>query len=377
MRQLLLIINEDKYFLSHRREIAVKARSEGWQVTVVAKDTGHCREIEDLGVDFINLPIQPTGMSPWSELKTFLFLRRLLSRFPDAVVHFVGLKNMLWGGLASRIASPRATVFAVSGLGTLFGENRSAWLTRLLLRMLRIGINRKHTAVIFQNHDDEALFLAHRTVKKENIYFIKGSGVNLNEFKPVAKTDDTLRVIFTGRMIAEKGVIDLIDAAQMLKDEFEGKVEFLLCGGTSTNPSAIDPETISQRMIPPYLRWLGHRNDVATILSQCDIICFPSYYREGVPKSLLEASACGLPIITCDSVGCRDTVEEGVNGLLVPPHRPDLLADALRKLLQNSTLRLEMGRHSRQKAEEEYDIDMVTCAHLSIYESLFRDSEEL
>lgn len=368
--ELLLVVNEDSFFLSHRREVALEALRGGWKVTVVARDTGRRAEIESLGLGFVNLPVNPTGMVLNEEIKTLRFLLGLLRRHRNAVVHFVGLKNMLWGGLAARAVRPRGAVFAVSGLGTLFGERRNKALTAALLRLLRVGMAGGNNAVIFQNHDDESLFVRHRVVTPPAVRLIKGSGVDLLKFRPHSGSGQPLRVLFAGRMIAEKGVGDFIDAARLLKAEFAGGVEFVLCGGLSANPSALKEGDLRAMTDAPYIRWDGHVTDIASVMARSDVFCYPGYYREGVPKALLEASACGLPLVTCDSVGCRDTVEDGVNGFLVPPHRPDMIARRLRRLLTDAALRERMGRRSRLKAEEEYDVRAVAARHMEIYGSL-------
>ena len=173
-------------------------------------------------------------------------------------------------------------------------------------------------------------------------------------------------------MLREKGVEDLVKAAEILRPEYEGKIEFLLCGDLSHNPCAMTREEILNLVDGKYIKWLGHRSDVVELLTQSDIMCLPSYYREGVPRSLIEASAIGRPIVTTDSVGCRDTVVDGVNGYLVPVHSPEKIAEALKKLIDNPELRKKMGEESRKIAEREYDVNAVAATHLDIYESLNR-----
>lgn len=376
MKKLLLVINEDRFFLSHRTRIAENARAHGWDVTIVTKNTGKRSVIEDMGFKYLELPVNPTGMNIGEELKTLRFLYKLYKANPDAVIHQVGLKNMLWGGIASRITKTRGVVYAVSGLGTLFGENNPGMLSSVLIRLLRFAMNKRHVTVIFQNHDDEKLFVESHIVKQQKIVFIKGSGVDLEEFsfKPLPN-GKPLKIIFTARMLREKGVEDLVAAAELLRKEYEGKIEFLLCGDLSQNPSAMTKEEISSLVDGHYIKWLGHCDNVAELLEESDIMCLPSYYREGVPRSLIEASAIGRPIVTTDSVGCRDTVEEGVNGFVVPVHDPEKIAEALKKLIDNPELRKHMGVESRRIAERDYDVNDVAATHLEIYESLNRNGK--
>lgn len=372
-KQLLLIINEDRFFLSHRVRIATKAREKGWDVTLVAKDTGKRGEIERMGFRFIDLPINPTGMNPKDEFKLLNFLKDLFKKNPDAIIHLVGLKNILWGGVAARLVKTKGVLFAVSGLGTLFGENRSPLLSGVIQKFLSFGMHRRNGAVIFQNHDDEQLFIDNKIIGKSRRYFIKGSGVNLEEYKKKNHKESTpVKIIFTARMLKEKGVEDLIVAAEILRKTYENKIEFILCGGISSNPHALTEDDMLRISDGKYIKWLGHCENVPQLLAEAHIMCFPSYYREGVPKSLLEASAAGLPIVTTDSVGCRDTVEEGKNGFLIPPHAPSELANALENLIQNPALREKMGEYSRKKAQNEYDVEAVARKHVKIYETLLR-----
>lgn len=374
-KRLLLIINEDRFFLSHRVPIAEIARDNGWNVTLVTKNTGRRGEIERMGFPYIELPINPTGMNPKDELKLLNFFIHLFKDNKDAVIHLVGLKNMMWGGLAARLVKTKGVLFAVSGLGTLFGEEKNELLSLAIQKVLKIGMHRKNGGVIFQNDDDKNLFIQNEIIGKCKCYFIKGSGVDLNKFHKKEKTSNPLKIIFTARMLREKGVEDLIAAAEILRGKYEDEIEFILCGDLSDNPRALKREDIENFTDGKYIKWLGHCDNIPELLSEADIMCFPSYYREGVPKSLLEASAASLPIVTTDSVGCRDTVEEGKNGFKVPTHSPKDLAKALELLILNKDLREKMGTYSRKKAETEYDVKSVADKHLEIYEALLAQSK--
>lgn len=370
-KKLLLIINEDRFFLSHRTHIALLAKEKGWDVTLVTKDTGRKKEIEDMGFKYLELPINPTGMNPKDEYKLLKFFIQLFKENPEAIIHLVGLKNMMWGGLAAKMIKTKGVLFAVSGLGTLFGEDKSEILSRAIQQVLKIGMNRKNAAVIFQNHDDEKLFMQNGIVKKCFRFFIKGSGVDLAKYVPDhANENEKLKIIFTARMLREKGVEDLVAAAEILRPEYEDRVEFLLCGDLSTNPTAMTREDLESLSDGSYIKWLGYREDIPELLAKSDIMCFPSFYREGVPKSLIEASACGLPIVTTDSVGCRDTVINKKNGFLVHAHSPGEIAKALRILINNPEKRRKMGIKSREIAEQEYDVNAVAKKHLEIYNLL-------
>ena len=371
MKKLLMIVNEDRFFLSHRKEIAVAAQKAGWDVTIVCKDTGRWQEVEALGLKVLELPINPTGMNLRQELRTWWFLYTLYKKNRDAVVHHVGLKNILWGGLAAKLTGVRGVVNAVSGLGAIFSGEKMGITARGILAVMRFANRRERVKVIFQNQEDRKLFLEHGVVTEDQTAFIKGSGVDLNEFKYVPEPDsETLKVVFTARMVKEKGVIELIEAAERLRKEYEGRLEFWLCGRLAVNADAVSKEELEKRCDGRYIKWLDFQKDIKSILEQCHIMAFPSYYREGVPKSLIDACAVGRPIVTTNSIGCKDVVDDGVDGFLVPVRDSEALAEKLRILIENKELRARMGKAAREKAEQEFALEKVVKKHLEIYDNV-------
>lgn len=371
MKKLIMVVNEDRFFLSHRKNIALKAQTEGFDVTIVCKDTGRADEVKAFGFSMIELPINPTGMNLVEELKTFFFLWRLYQQQKPDIVHHVGLKTILWGGIAAKLSKVHGVVNAVCGLGVLFSGEKPSFVARSVMQMMAWSNAGKNVQEIFQNEDDMQLFKQYGVVTDGQCNFVKGSGVDLDEFNYVPEpSDGKIRVIFTARMVKEKGTITLIEAAEKLRGEFGQKAEFLLCGDLSNNPDGIKKEELEARCDGVYLQWLGFRRDVRDLLMASHIMAFPSYYREGVPLSLIEACAIGRPIVTCDSIGCRDTVEDGVNGFLVSPRDSDALAEKLRVLILDKSLREAMGRMGRKKAEKEFSLKTVVDKHMEIYRRL-------
>lgn len=371
MSKLIIVVNEDRFFLSHRKEIAMRAAKSGFDVTIVCKDTGRRAEIEQLGMKMVEMPIDPTGLSLGAELKSFLFLWSFFRKQKPDIVHLVGLKCSLWGGLAGRLTHVRGMLMAYSGLGVLFIKEPLSVTARGTLAVLRFNHRKDNAIALFQNAEDKALFIKHKVVRDSQCRFIKGSGVDLSEFayRP-DPSGDVVTVIFTGRMIREKGVMDFCDAAELLRAEYQGRVRFVMCGRLSAAAGALTGEEIEARCDGDYIQWLGFRTDVKDLLTASNIIVFPSYYREGVPKSLIEAAAIGLPIITTDSVGCRDTVEEGVNGFKVPVKDSAALAEKIRVLVDDRALRQRMGKESRKIAERDFSLDDVVSRHMAIYREL-------
>lgn len=369
--KLFIIVNVDWFFLSHRLPVALAAKETGWDVTIVTADTGKLKDISSQGLKVIDLPMSRSGMNIFQELRTLRFLRKLYRRERPDVVHHVGMKTILWGTLAAKLTKVNGVVNAISGLGGFFAEDNKGFMVRMMPKVLKFSHNRNNLLCIFQNNEDKELYEKSGIINQEQARYIKGSGVDLKEFcytpEPSA---GKIRVILTARMIVEKGVFILTEAAERLRSKYGDKVEFLLVGGLDDHPGAITKEQLDDVCDEKYIQWLGYRTDVKELLQSSHIVAFPSYYMEGLPKSLIEADAIGRPVITCDSVGCKETVIDGFNGYLIPTKDVDVLVEKLDILLSDSELRQEMGKRSREYAEENFSIDVVIERHLNIYNEL-------
>lgn len=377
MKKLFIIVNVDWFFLSHRKDIALAAQNARWDVTIVTADTGKVKDIEAIGLKTISLPMSRSGMNIKEELGTLRFLYLLYKREKPDVVHHVGMKTILWGTLAAKFAKVNGVVNAVSGLGGFFAEDNKSILAKVMPKVLRNSHHGQNLLVIFQNHEDETMYVKKGIISNNQVRFIKGSGVNLNDFCYTQElTDGKINAILTARMIVEKGVFLLTEAAERLRKDYESKVEFWLVGGLDDHPGAITKEQLDAVCDGKYIKWLGYRTDVKELLQQSHIVAFPSYYMEGLPKSLIEACAIGRPIITTQSIGCKDTVDDGVNGFLIPPKNVDALTDKLKILIDDAELRQKMGKAGRKKAEKEFSLDVVIEKHLSIYNELICKSTQ-
>ena len=373
MRKLFIIVNVDWFFLSHRLPVALAAQKAGWDVTIVTADTGKLKNISAQGLKVVNLPMSRSGKNILEELGTLNFLRKLYKREKPDVVHHVGMKTILWGTLAAKFAGVNGVVNAISGLGGFFAEDNKGLMAKLMPKVLKFSHNRKNLLCIFQNDEDKGLYVKNGIIKPDQSRYIKGSGVNLDEYCYTTEpAEGKIRVILTARMIVEKGVFILTEAAEMLRSRYQDKVEFLLVGGIDDHPGAITKEQLDSVCDGRYIQWLGYRTDVKELLQSSHIVAFPSYYMEGLPKSLIEATAIGRPIITTQSIGCKDTVDDGVNGFLISTKNVDALVEKLQLLIDNADLRQRMGKAAREKAEKEFSLDVVIDKHLSIYNELIQ-----
>ncbi len=375
MKKLFLVVNVDKFFLSHRKEIALAAKNAGYDVTVVTHFTGRQDEISALGLKVIDLPLNPTGMNPRDEIKTLIFLYKLYKHEKPDIIHHVGIKPMLWGSFAAKLTGQRNVVNAVSGTGFLFSPEKRNSKVSKAVRFLLKKSNRQTYRYIFQNMDDRKEFEEAGLSKPEQAVMIKGSGVDLEKFAFVSedeKDNSLIKIVFTGRMIEAKGVLVLIEAAEKLRSEYESRIQFLLCGDLDKNPTALQKEQLESMCDGSYIKWLGFQSNIYSILKNCHIMVFPSFYMEGLPKSCIDAEATGLPVITTDWVGCRDTVIDGENGFIIPPHDSLSLAEKIKLLVADSALRQKMGLAARAYAEKYFSIENVVKKHLEIYSKFYK-----
>lgn len=373
MKKLCILTNTDWYFMLHRKDIALEAKRKGWNVTVLSPDTGYQDEIKNLGLKPKPITMTRAGLNIFEELKTVWHLYRCYRKERPDVVHHVGMKAILWGTLAAKLAGVPGVVNAVNGLGEFFSGGMNRLLVITMIRVQRWLLRRDGVRVIFQNHDDKKFYTDNKIIEESQVRYIKGSGVSLTKypFSP-EREEGKIIVMLTARMIVDKGIFTLTQAAEKLRKNYEDKVEFWLVGGTDNHPRAITEEQLKSVCDGSYIKWLGYQTDLVTLFKQCHIVALPSYYMEGLPKVLIEANAIGRPIITTDWRGCRDAVDDEVNGFLIPIKNPDALADKLQHLFDHPALRINMGKNAREKAEREFDINIVVQKHIDIYEELLR-----
>jgi len=361
------VVNVDWFFLSHRLQLALEMKRRGHNVFILTKDTGRAHEIKANGLNFINVDFERSGSNPFRELGIVNVLRRFYKLYKPDIVHHVTIKPAIYGSIASRVLKNVVVFNAISGLGYNFIEGRNGLVQRTIKRLMTFAFNR-NVNFIFQNPDDLDMYRALGFLKGTNYRLIKGAGVDQDVFtfsEPVAK--DKLQVIVTARMLLDKGILEFIAAANMLFDEWKHKARFILIGDIDEhNLSGISSKELHAAERDGYLTWKGHEKNIIPSLIESDIVCLPSY-REGLPKSLIEAMAIGRPIVTTDVPGCRECVEDGYNGFLVPVKEVKPLAAAIEKLLADGMLRLEMGIASRKKMEAELSLSQVITETISFY----------
>ena len=333
----------------------------GHEVTVVSATDGPTDDLRNLGVSFIPWPVSRQGINIFVETHSIVRLRAILAPLRPRIILCFTQKAILYGSIAARTI-PRCTVFSVfAGLGFLFSEESRLLqaLSPVIRTVLRHAL-RRNPVVFFQNRDDLDLFVRHQIIPKARSCRLHGSGVDTGYFRPLAspKRGPTTTFLMISRLIAQKGVLDYIEAASLLKKEGQ-HARVLLLGPYDDHPTAVDPATIQSSEESGFIEYLGSTTDVRPYLEIADVFVLPSYYREGTPRSALEAMAMAKPIITTDSPGCRETVIDNENGLLVPARQPEALATAMKTLIGNRRLLHMMGQRSRSLAVDLYDVQKV------------------
>lgn len=362
MPKLLFVVTEDWYFVSHRLPLAVAAMRQGFDVAVATRCGRHGQDIRDAGVRVIPFEMNRRGLNPLALMQEAYELAEIYRTEKPDVVHHVALRPVVVGGLAARLAGVSRIVSAVTGMGFLFTDGgRLPWIRRAVQRILPGLLARGLTIV--QNADDQG-HLSSFGLPVERMRLIPGAGVDIDRFVPVAAKNAVPVVMMASRLLWDKGVGEFVAAARALQGR---KARFVLVGAIDAdNPASIANADLEHWVGEGAVEWWGHSEDMAATLAQADVVCLPSY-REGLPKALLEAMACGKPCVATDVPGCREAVRNEDNGLLVAAKDATALATAIGRLLDHPDQRLAMGERGRQRAVAEFSAERVIDATLAVY----------
>ncbi|CAM3863811.1 glycosyltransferase family 4 protein [Rheinheimera salexigens] len=364
--KLLYIVNVDWFFISHRLPIALAAIKNGYEVHIACGVTNKKSYLESLGINVHPISLSRSGTSLLSELKVLKQVWNIVNHVKPDVSHAITIKGVVYGGLVTRFLKVKMRVASISGLGYVFidGSIKARTLKILIKKLYSFALG-FDTKVIFQNRSDESIFLDNIIDKSQSI-IIRGSGVDLKllSFTPELTTKKT--VMFLARLLKDKGLIEFCEAAKIVKQDLD--VRFVLVGDVDfDNPNSITQRELADFVSSGAVEHWGYVANVNEVISKSHIMVLPSY-REGLPKSLVEAAACGRAVITTDVPGCRDAIIPDVTGLLVPVKNIGKLAEAIIELLINDNKRLAMASAGRLLAEQAFDINDIVKKHLMIYE---------
>ena len=337
---------------------------EGYEVVTASPNDKYSEQVAGLGCRLVHLPMDNKGTNPLRDLVLFFrYVKLFLKERPDVFLSYT-IKPNIYGSLAARVCRI-PVINNVAGLGTVF--QKDGWLNQLVRQLYRLALACSYR-VFFQNTEDRELFVSTGLVLKNISGQLPGSGVDLNKFPATPMpTGSSFRFLMICRMLWDKGVGEYVEAARLLNSRGEN-VEFCLLGFLDVeNPNAVNKRQMDEWVREGFVNYLGVSDNVSEEIAKADCVVLPSYYREGTPRSLLEAAAMARPIITTDNVGCRDTIEDGVSGFLCRPRDACHLAEKMQMMIElTHTERELMGLNGRSKVEREFDENIVVDRYLEV-----------
>ncbi|MDE2225148.1 MAG: glycosyltransferase family 4 protein [Xanthomonadaceae bacterium] len=376
MQKVILFANTDWYLFNFRRSLALALQAEGYDVLLLSPSGKYGPRLRALGLRWQPLQMDRRSVNPLRETALLLRVVTLLRRERPALLHNFTIKSAVYGSLAARMARVPARINAVDGLGYVFASNdRKARVLRPAVRaLLRSALRGRNTRLILQNPDDKAAFEQFKLVESSRVKLIPGAGVDCTRFTPRTTRRSTaggpVRILLAARLLWEKGIAEYAQAARSLRAQGRD-VRFLLAGTPDPgNPAAVPEATLRGWVEEGVLEWLGHVGNMRELYASVDIVVLPSYYREGIPTSLTEGAACGLPLITTDMPGCREVVTDGEDGLLIQPRDAEALASAIARLLDSPELAARLGNAARAKALDVFDEQIIIRRTLDVYRKL-------
>jgi glycosyltransferase involved in cell wall biosynthesis len=370
MKKIILFANTDWYLFNFRLDFAVALQQAGYDVLLLSPDGPYRFKMEALGLRWREFSISRRGINPFEEIGNIFRLFLVYREERADIVHHFTIKCVFYGSTVAHLMGVKKIINSITGLGFVFlGEGLKVRLMRWLV-MHWYQLILRGTEVIFLNQDDMAFFVEKEIVHPRDAIFIAGDGVNTKHYSAAPEKRTSIPIVVLAcRMLYDKGVVEFVDAACLIKQSGV-QARFVLVGNVDLgNPSAISEEQLEAWQKEGSVEWWGWQDRMEDVFQQASIACLPSY-REGLPKMLIEAGACELPLVTTDVPGCREIVHDGDNGLLVPPKNAQALAEAIKHLLIDETLRKEMGIRSRKRVEELYSTKIIVDKTLAVYEGI-------
>jgi len=366
--KIILFANTDWFLYNYNLSLARFLREKGHEVVLLSPNGSYVNYLEKDGFQWHEFTLSRKGMNPFTEIKTIQRLRTVMKDIQPDVMHNFTLKCVLYGSLARKKKQVKI-INTITGLGYLFiNHGTVANIVRsFLIPILRYAL--RGTKVIFLNETDRNYYLQHHIVKLEQAFIINGSGVDVEKFQPDKQGKyggKAQNIIFPARLLKDKGIYELIEAARITR-KAHPEVVFALVGSIDEgNPSSITNEELDSWQKEGIVEWWGWQHDMVKVYHQAFIVCLPSY-REGLATSLLEAAACGVPIIATDVPGCKEIVRHNETGYLVPAHNAQELARSIIYAIEHPDLLAEMGRKGRKLIIQSYSQDRINTNTYTFY----------
>lgn len=366
-RKLLFVVNVDWFFVSHRLPIAIEAIKNGFEVHLACAITDKRELLENVGIIVHDTPLTRSGLNIIFELKTLILLHKVVKKVKPDIVHSITIKPIIYANIISRLLGVKKRVSSISGLGYVFIDNsvKTKCIRRVVSSLYKVAL-KNIDAVIFQNSSDRAIVSSLNAFDDSKSIMVRGSGVDLRQFILSQEPVYDKVVMFVGRFLKDKGIIEFVKSAQLLRLK-NVNARFVLVGGIDAlNPNSITKLELDSWVNEGFIEHWGYSANISEDLNQANIVVLPSY-REGLPKSLLEAAAAQRAVVTTDVPGCRDAIEPNETGLLVEVKNPQALAEGILKLLNDNELRKKFAENGRLLAEKEFNIKDVVKTHMHIY----------
>jgi glycosyltransferase involved in cell wall biosynthesis len=373
MTRLLLSSNTDWYLFNFRLSLAQYLRGAGIEVVLVSPPGDYVARLEEQGLRWIRGEVGRQSLAPWTEISSLRQIYEIYRQERPDLVHHHTVKPVLYGTLAARMARIPGIANSITGRGYIFlGENLKARLLRLAVKpVYRLAFRLPNCGVIFENTNDQEYFIQNHLVDSKQTWLIEGVGVDQERFAPHPEPEGIPVILMAARMLWDKGVGVLVEAARLLKREMPVRVALV------GEPDLGNPATVSRKMLEAWntegvVEWWGWQPDMAQVYQRCHIVTLPTMYGEGVPTTLLEGAASGRPLVATDIPGCRQVVIAGHNGFLVPTNDPPALAEALKCLASDPVLRGRIGSASRDLVMQKYTHAQVNAATLRVYQQILK-----
>lgn len=376
MPHLLYVDSHADHFCSHRLPLALAAQRDGWRVSVATPPSAAVARITAAGLTHRVIAIDRRSMDPRVDLATVVALRRLFVDERPDLVHLRTIKPVVWGGIAAGLARVPAVIAHITGLGHAFQASgiAASALRSVLPPLYRLAFSHPRLRVVFQNQDDRGRFAEMGVVTGRRAVLVRGSGVDVRNFRPLPEPLGPPVVVFPARLLWDKGLAQFVQAARSLRCQGSA-ARFALVGDVDAgNRGSVTAAEVESWVRAGDVEWWGHRSDMPAVYAHARVVCLPSYYGEGLPKSLLEASSCARAVVTADTPGCRDAVEHGRTGLVVPARDPVALARALAQLLADPIRCRSMGMAGRVRILAGFSEEQVVSETLAIYRDVMTEA---
>ena len=369
--KIIYVANTDWYLYNFRLSLMKEMLGRSWQIVAISPKSSYALKLAREGVRFYPIKMDRKGKNPLRDLQLTWELFRLYKKERPDIVHHFTIKPVIYGSFAAKFFPSIFVVNAVTGLGYIFKQK--GVIRKFVEILYRFALAGK-SYTVFQNPENLSYFLKNKIVSEGKACLIRGSGVDIRRFAPsensTTSISNKVTFLMASRLLWDKGVKEFVEAAKKVKEVFT-ETDFWLVGDIDEgNPSSVSRDWLHEEIRYGIIKWYGHRDDVITFIQKADVVVLPSFYPEGLPKILLEGAAVAKPIIATDVPGCREIVENRENGLLVPVKDVSKLAEAMIRMIQNPSMRREMGKKGRVIVVQNFSDEIVISETLDVYKRL-------